>query len=134
MLTTIMTTSVGIRELKRDGARLVQRAARGEHIEITRYGKPAARLVPIGSEDRPSAKNDAWSRERAAFERLEPRLRRARMGRWVAVQGGRAVAEGSDPEKLARKMLRGGTNKPFFIGRVGALPELVEIPGFEILR
>jgi hypothetical protein len=76
---------------------------------------------------------EAWVLERRAFERLEPRLRSRKMGRWIAVRGGKVVAEGKDAEVLSRRMLR-ASGEPFFIGRVGALPELVEMPGFELAR
>jgi hypothetical protein len=45
-VTTMLTTSVGIRELKRDAARLVQRAARGDRVVVTRYGRAS---TPDGS-------------------------------------------------------------------------------------
>jgi hypothetical protein len=53
------------------------------------------------------------------------------MKRWVAIQGGRVVAEGRDSEKLTRKMLE-KSSTAFFIGRIGVPPELIELPGFEI--
>ncbi len=46
-----MTTRVGIRELRQQASRLLQRVAGGEPIEITDRGRPVARIVPI----RPSA-------------------------------------------------------------------------------
>ena len=129
-----MTTSVGIRGLKRDAARLVQRALRGERVTVTRYGKPAAYLVPATevaqTDDNPRMR--AWERERAAFARLEPRLRRTRRGRWVGVCRGRVVAVGGDPESLSRRLFRRFPGDAFFIGRVGAPPELLELPGFEL--
>ncbi len=38
---------VGAYEAKTHLPRLLDRVARGEHITITRHGKPVARLVPI---------------------------------------------------------------------------------------
>jgi len=40
-------TSVGLRELRQDASDLVRRVERGEEIEITVAGRPAARLVPV---------------------------------------------------------------------------------------
>jgi prevent-host-death family protein len=39
-------TTVGLRELRQDASELVRRVERGEEIEITVAGRPAARLVP----------------------------------------------------------------------------------------
>lgn len=39
---------VGIRALKQNASQVVARAKAGEFITITEYGKPVARLVPIG--------------------------------------------------------------------------------------
>lgn len=133
-MTTMLTTSVGVRELKRDAAKLVQRAARGERVLVTRYGKPAAELVPaeIGPGRARSPRMQAWERERTAFARLAPRLRRRYRGRWVGIHAGRVVAVGDDPEELARKLFRRLGNEPFFVGRVGAPPPLLDFPGFEL--
>jgi prevent-host-death family protein len=133
-MTTTLTTSVGVRELKRDAARLVQRAARGERVLVTRYGKAAAQLVP--ADIRPggagSPRMQAWERERAAFSRLEPRLRRRYRGRWVGIHAGRVVAVGDDPEALAHRLFRRLGTAAFFVGRVGAPPSLLDFSGFEL--
>ena len=130
-----MTTTVGIRELKRDAARLVRQAARGHNIVVTRYGKPEALLVPAArpaiSESSPQAVE--WSKQRLAFEQLEPSLLVRHKGRYVAVSGGRVVGSSRNVDALIRtawKKLRG---RAFFIGRVGEAPDLVELPGFEVL-
>ena len=130
----MLTTSVGIRELKRDAARLVQRAARGERVLVTRYGKPAAQLVPAESDPgrAGSPRMLAWEGERAAFARLEPRLRRRDRGRWVGIHGGRVVDADSDPEALAGRLFRRLGTAAFFVGRVGAALPLVDFPGFEL--
>jgi prevent-host-death family protein len=39
-------TTIGLRELRQNASELVRRAERGEEIEITVAGRPAARLVP----------------------------------------------------------------------------------------
>jgi prevent-host-death family protein len=130
----VVPSSVGIRELKRDAAKLVQHAARGERVLVTRYGKPAAQLVPAQSDGGrvESSRMRAWERERAAFARLEPRLRRRYLGRWVGISAGRVVSVGKDPEALARSLFRRLRAQAFFVGRVGAPPQLVDLPGFEL--
>jgi len=40
-------SSVGVRELRQEASRLLERVAAGESIEITNHGRPVARLVPI---------------------------------------------------------------------------------------
>lgn len=130
----MVVTTVGVRELKRDAARLVQRAARGERVLVTRYGKPAAQLLPVevGAGQAGSARMQAWERERTAFTRLERQLRRRYLGRWVAIHGGRVVADGGDPEALARRLFRRLGSEAFFVGRVGAPPPTLDFPGFEL--
>lgn len=132
-----MATTIDVRELKDDAPRLVQRAARGERIVITRYGKPQAVLGPVtmaaaASESRHTTRMTAWDRERRAFERLQPRLRRPFAARHVAIHGGRVVDADADHEALFERVwrkLRGGT---FFIGLVGGKPSTVEVPGVEV--
>ena len=133
-VTTMLTTSVGIRELKRDAARLVQRAARGDRVVVTRYGKPAAQLtsVMVDPGRATSPRMQAWERERAAFARLEAQLRRRCLGRWVGIHAGRIVGSGDDPEDLARRLLRRLKGRAFFVGRVGAPAQLLNLPGFEL--
>ena len=38
---------IGAAEVRRSLSRLLDRAAQGESLTITRYGKPVARLVPV---------------------------------------------------------------------------------------
>jgi len=128
------TTSVGIRELKDRAPQLVQRAARGERIVITRYGKPHAVLGPAAEahETGHRARMQAWQRERRAFERLGRVQQRRFAGRFVAVHRGRIVDSDVDHQRLFErvwKRLRGAT---FFVGRVGAASPTVEMPGFAL--
>ena len=131
----MMTTkSVGIRDLKNQAPQLVQRAASGERIVITRYGKPHAVLGPVIDAHEPGhrLRMKAWQREREAFERLGRTTQRRFAGRYVAVCAGRVVDSDADHQCLferAWKRLRGRT---FFIGRVGAAAPTVEMPGFVI--
>ena len=130
----MMTTTVGIRELKRDAARLVRRAGLGESVLITRYGKPAALLTSAasvkGRDESPRMR--AWRKERDAFERLAPSLGLKYRGRYVAVHGGRVVAAGSRPDELAWRTLKRLGSVVFYVGRVGAPPDLVDMPGFSL--
>jgi len=43
-------SDVSIRELRNQGGEIVDRAANGERITITRDGKPVARLTPLDPE------------------------------------------------------------------------------------
>lgn len=133
-MTTIVTTLVGIRELKRDAAKLVRRAASGECVVVTRYGKPTAQLVPVtgGAGREPTPRMQAWERERAAFARIERRLRRSHHGRWVGIRAGRVVAVSDDSETLSRRLFRRFRGEAFFVGRVGTPPQLLDFPGFEL--
>ena len=97
VVATIMAViHVGIRDLKNRAPQLVRRAARGDRIVITRYGKPRALLGPIVEAQEPGhrARMQAWRRERRAFERLTRMERRRLAGRFVAVHGGRIVDAG----------------------------------------
>lgn len=132
MVTIMATTSVGIRDLKNRAPQLVQRAARGERIVITRYGKPHAMLGPAAEahETGHRVRMQAWLRERRAFERLSRTEQRRFAGRYVAVCGGCIVDSDANHQRLferAWKRLRGTT---FFIARVGAMSPTVEMPGF----
>lgn len=42
-----MTDRIGIRQLKQQASAVIRRVAAGESIEITDYGYPVARLVPL---------------------------------------------------------------------------------------
>jgi prevent-host-death family protein len=129
------TTRTGVRELKRDAPRLVERAARGERIVITRYGRPRAQLGPLEDPDAAAAETTrtaAWHAERRAFDRLAPNLERRYRGRWVAILGGRVAASDADHQRLYERMWRRHRGRAFFIVRVGAPPPVVDMPGFEV--
>ena len=109
----------------------MQRAARGERIVITRYGKPRAVLGPAYQTEH-RERMQKWQRERRAFERLGRTARRRFTWRWVAVYGGRPVDSDADHERLFErvwKRLRGAT---FFIGQIGTASPAVEMPGFAL--
>ncbi len=113
----------------------MRRAAAGERIVVTRYGRPHALLGPVAESGtqprgRHRARLETWAKEREAFDRLPVAVRRRYHGRWVAIRGGRVLAADADHDRLferAWKRTRGGT---FFIGRVGAGPATIDMPGF----
>ena len=45
-----MAVDVGIRNLRADLSRYVERVKQGEEIVVTEHGKPVARLVPMNGE------------------------------------------------------------------------------------
>jgi prevent-host-death family protein len=51
--------TVGIFEAKRQLLALLDQVERGEEIVITRYGRPVARLVPVGAVGRDRSKDTA---------------------------------------------------------------------------
>ena len=128
------TKSVGVRELKEQAPKLVQRAEHGEQVLITRHGKTVAVLGPatLANRGKPAerARFRAWEQERSAFQRLEPQLSPRLRGRFVAVHEGKVIASGSDPGRLAERVARRLPNSPFFIGRVGDPEPIVDMPGF----
>ena len=128
------TTSVGIRDLKNHAPRLVQRAASGERIVITRYGRPHAVLGP--PDEAPAGvhggRMHAWQRERGAFERLSPTAQRRFAGRYVAICGGRAIDSDADHQRLFERVWKRLRGKTFFIGRVGEASPTVEMPTFVV--
>lgn len=77
-------TTVGVYEAKTRLPRLLDQVVRGEHVTITRHGKPVAVLVPVAAGARPVAEVIASLR---AF-RKGRRLGRASM-RSVIGQGRR---------------------------------------------
>jgi prevent-host-death family protein len=135
------TRTVGVRDLKLHAPALVRRAASGESIVITRYGRPEAVLGPVRGAEQAgraaaggtnSARMDAWRNEQRAFERLLPRIVRRYRGRYVAVLGGRVVDTDQDHDALFERVWRKHGLRAFYIGRVGAAPAIVEMPGFEV--
>ncbi len=68
--------TVQIQELKRDLSALIERAAAGEAIEVTRHRRPVVWLVPAGHEG-------LHVGERCGRGRLEP-LRDLRLSRPIA--------------------------------------------------
>jgi prevent-host-death family protein len=129
----MVDTSVGVRELKQAAPRLVKRAERGERIVITRRGVAAAVLGPAPREDQGATPGSRlWSKERAAFQRLLPRLERRYDGKYVAVSRGRVVGADFDHDRLFERTFKRLRGRVFFIGRVGAPPPVIDMPGFDL--
>ncbi len=129
--------SVGVRELKLRATRLVRHAAGGQHVMITRYGKPCAMLGPPGDDhdaEQPPAgrRMSEWLREQRAFQRLLPRLERRRGDRWVAVHRGRVVGSSGDHDALFERIWKRLHGRTFFMGRVGGPAPIVDMPGFDL--
>ena len=119
--------------MKQTAPALVRRAARGERIVITRYGRPAALLSPLEPlTPSPGGRRRAWEKEREVFERLAPKVTKRMAGRYVAVCGGKVVGSDLDADRLYERIFRKLGTAVFFIGRVGTPPPVVEMPGFEI--
>lgn len=133
--TSMTTKAVGLRELKEQAPKLVQRAEKGERTVITRHGRPVAVLAPITEAEsthveRPRAK--AWQRERDQFERLLPELGRRYGGRFVALIGGKVIDSDPDASKLFQRVARASAGRVFFIGGVDTPSSFVELPGFAL--
>jgi len=129
------TNSVGVRELKNQAPRLVQRAERGEEFVITRHGKVAAVLgppvlAPGKTSGRPRL--EEWESERRAFERFRARFPARLRGRFVAIRGGLVIDSDREASVLFERVARSKGRRPFFIGRVGDAEPIVDMPGFSI--
>jgi prevent-host-death family protein len=132
----MVTKLVGVRELKNQAPKLVQRAERGEEFVVTRHGKAVAVLGPatpggVVTAGRP--RFDAWNGERRAFERSRPKLERVYKGKFVAVSGGKVIDADVDASALFTRAARSLDARAFFIGRVGEAEPVVDMPGFELL-
>lgn len=135
VVVTIMgTTAIGVRELKLHVPELVKRAAGGERIVITRYGRPHAQLGPVedATAEPAQPRMIAWQAERRAFERLAPTLERKYRGHYVAIHGAKVVGADTDADALFERIWKKLSGRTFFIGRVGAPAPIVDMPGFEV--
>ena len=129
------TKVVGVRELRNQAPKLVQRAERGEEFVITRHGKAAAVLgPPLASPARAAGRPrlEAWESERRAFERSKAKLSRRFLGKYVAMSGGEVVDWDRDASVLFERVTRVLASSPVFIGRVGDVEPLVDMPGFSL--
>lgn len=131
----MVTKLVGVRELKNQAPKLVQRAERGEEFVITRHGRAAAVLGPpalaLGS-DRGRPCLEEWEAERRAFERSKTKLLRRFRGKYVATKGGVVVGSHRDASVLFERVARSLRGRTFFIGRVGDADPVVDMPGFSL--
>ena len=133
--TNMTTKAVGIRELKEQAPKLVQRAEKGERTVITRHGRPVAVLAPATEAESIDAERPhvrAWNREREQFERLLPELERRYRGRFVALLGGKVIDSDLDAAKLFQRVARASAGRVFFIGGVGIAHSFVDMPGFSL--
>ncbi len=64
--------NIGVFEAKNRLSELLERAAQGEEVVITKHGKPAARLTPVRRAMGPEAVADLMARVRKRRERLPP--------------------------------------------------------------
>lgn len=130
-----MATIIGVRDLKNRAPEIVKRAARGERMVITRYGRAQAMLIPAdgaAAASRRSTRMGDWERERRSFEDSLPRLRRRYSGRYVAMHHGRVVGADRDHDALFERVWKKLGGKTFFIGLVGEALPVVDLPGFEL--
>lgn len=129
------TKAVGIRELKEQAPKLVQRAEKGERTVITRHGRPVAVLAPATeaeSRHPEGPRTRAWKREREQFERRLPELERRYAGRFVALLAGKVVDSDLDAAALFQRVARKSAGRVFFIGGVSTTHGFVEVPGFTL--
>lgn len=68
------TSEVNIRELRNHGGEVVDRVAAGEHLTVTRAGKPVAQLRPLG---RPALKAEVLLERWRHLPHLDPAKLRA---------------------------------------------------------
>jgi prevent-host-death family protein len=61
--------SVTVRELRNKGGEVLDRVARGEHVIVTRDGRPVAELRPL---PRPSARPIELIERRRRLPRMDP--------------------------------------------------------------
>ena len=61
--------SVTVRELRNKGGEVLDRVARGEHVIVTRDGRPVAELRPL---PRPSARPAELIERRRRLPRMDP--------------------------------------------------------------
>lgn len=60
---------VSIRELRNHGGEVIDRVERGEHVTITRNGRPVAELSPLGS---PPISRESLIERRRSLPRVDP--------------------------------------------------------------
>ena len=99
--------------------------------------------VPVGkvvvsvrarADDAPDGSSEAYRRERAAFLALLPQLLTTHRGRFVAVHGGRVVAEGTDDATVTAEAYARVGYTDLYVGEVTESPRVVRMPSFRVLR
>jgi PHD/YefM family antitoxin component YafN of YafNO toxin-antitoxin module len=107
-------------------------------------GEPVAAVVPIAeyrefetwqereAKTRPEP-DEAFERERAAFERLKPELLKTHKGQFVAIHKGEVVDADTDNRELAKRIYARKLF-PVYIQLVSKQPRVIELPSPEEVR
>ena len=112
---------------------------------VEHEGQPVAALVPIAEyrqfeawrkreASRPTEPDDAFERERAAFQRLKPELLKTHRGKFVAVVGEQVVDEDTDRVKLVLRVYDRFGYRPIYVQRVAEHLPRVRLPSVWIAR
>lgn len=84
---------------------------------------PAPAVLP------PFAADERWRQERAAFQRLLPKLLEDSVGQFVAIHNGQVVARGADKIEVAQQAYSQCGYVPIYVGLVTTSPPpVVRIP------
>lgn len=86
-----MAESVGVRELKNQTSRLIERVEHGEVLTVTKRGKPVARIVPAGT---PKGVARLIAEGRLQWSGRKPRLPKPTPLRGTGKSAAEYVAEG----------------------------------------
>jgi prevent-host-death family protein len=73
-----MPAAISAADANREFSKLLRRVREGESITIMSHGRPVAKLVPVGAEDRVRA-----AARKALFEHLRGQKPSKRIGRWT---------------------------------------------------
>lgn len=73
-----MAASVSAADANREFSKLLRRVREGHTVTITSHGRPVAKLVPVGAEDR--VRDAAWN---ALMKRLKTQKRGINIGSWT---------------------------------------------------
>ena len=87
---------------------------------------PVARLPVVG--------NEAYQREYEAFQTMLPELLKTHRGQYVAVHGGRVVAEGADDATVTAEAYARVGYTELHVGEVTEAPRVLRMPSFRVLR
>jgi len=116
-----------------------------EKIVLERDGEPVAVVVPIGEYEqlhvlqrardrRHNADLEAFERERAAYEHLEPELLPKYEGLYVAIRDGQVIDSDSDETTLVMRVYEKFGYGPMYVRKVGAPLPVRRLPSPRVLR